>query len=201
MTQDLGAKDLAIINQVHGIEIADADKVWEAGKEPEADGMICAKKLRALGVQTADCVPVLLSSKNGEIIGAAHCGWRSAFGGILEVLVKKMRDKGASDLVAAIGPSIQQKSYEVDINFYNNFTEKSPGYSQFFIKTNAEKYLFDLPAYVKFLLDEQGVELVKHFADDTYTNPELYPSYRYAVHNNFVGGYKGSILSTIHIIK
>ncbi len=201
VTEDLGAKSLAILNQVHGIKVVDADNIWAVGQEPEADAMISMKNLRALGVQTADCVPVLLASKNGKIIGAAHCGWRSAFGGVLEVLAQKMREKSDDKIVAVIGPSIQQKSYEVDQNFYNNFLEKSEAYNQFFKKHLSEKYLFDLPAFVKFLLKNLDIEVVKHFNDDTYSNPELYPSYRYAMHNNISGGYKGSILSTIYISK
>ena len=198
ISADLGATNLAIINQVHGSTIIDANNLWDIGSEPDADGMYTSKKAAILGIQTADCVPVLIASSDGDVIGAAHCGWRSAFAGILEILVSKMRSKSNEELLAIIGPSIQMKSYEVDANFYTNFIKKSDKYGQFFILAKDAKYLFDLPGFVAYLLKDLNVRLIKHFNDDTYQLPELYPSYRYASHNN-LGGYKGSILSTIHI--
>lgn len=195
IVQDLSSKSLRVLDQVHGIDVVDGNEKWDIGHEPKADGMFCSDGGVVLGIQTADCVPVLVSSIDGEVIGAVHCGWKSAVGGILSVLKVRMRQKTDEKLVAVIGPSIQQKSYEVDSEYYKNIVNKSDSYSQFFIKKNDEKYLFDLPAFVKKSLHDLDIELVKHFDEDTYSMPDVYPSYRYATHQG--GKYKGSILSCI----
>ncbi len=199
VVKDLKASHLCVINQVHGIVIEDANKTWKIGEEPKADGMITNTHGFVLGIQTADCVPVLIASEDGTIIGGAHCGWKSAAGGILKELANKMRAKTNAKLLAIIGPSIQQKSYEVDDNFYNEFIKNNQENSVFFIKTGDTKYHFDLPAYVKKQLNDLNITLAYHFNDDTYELPDLYPSHRYSTHCESQK-YKGSILSTISII-
>lgn len=194
---DLNADKLRILNQVHGIEIQDGNIDWEIDSEPEADGLIATKSNIVLGIQTADCVPVLIASNDGKVIGAAHCGWKSAIKGILANLKTKMREQSDASLVAVIAPSIQQFSYEVDEIYYQNFINNTVSNDQFFIKKADGKFLFDLPAYIKNQLSELNITLIKHFDEDTYSNPEIYPSFRYACHHGFK--YMGSILSTIQI--
>lgn len=72
-------------------------------------------------MQTADCVPVLLASGDGKIIGAAHVGWKGAINDIIHNIVNKMIEKGAKNLAALIGPAIAQGSYEVDAEYYKAF--------------------------------------------------------------------------------
>ena len=112
--QSFDAKNMLLLNQVHGNNVAYIDElttdfnIW-----PEADALVTKKPNIVLAVRTADCVPVLLASSDGSIIGAVHCGWRSAKLDIIEKVANTMKQKGASDVVAVIGPSINQKSYEV----------------------------------------------------------------------------------------
>ena len=75
------AKDICILQQVHGSNVIDADNTiippnGDDSDDLEADGVVTTKTNLVLAVQTADCVPVLLSSKDGMVIGALHCGWR-----------------------------------------------------------------------------------------------------------------------------
>ena len=82
--------------------------------EPEADAQITTRPGIALAVQVADCLPVLLADRQGRVIGAAHAGWRSLAGGILQATVQKMRDKVSdADIVAWLGPSIGPAVFEV----------------------------------------------------------------------------------------
>ena len=82
--------------------------------EPEADAQITTRPGIALAVQVADCLPVLLADRQGRVIGAAHAGWRSLAGGILQVTVQKMRQKVPdADIVAWLGPSIGPAVFEV----------------------------------------------------------------------------------------
>lgn len=82
--------------------------------EPEADAQITTRPGIALAVQVADCLPVLLADRQGRVIGAAHAGWRSLAGGILQATVQKMRQKVPNaDIVAWLGPCIGPAVFEV----------------------------------------------------------------------------------------
>jgi hypothetical protein len=190
-------EELVVLKQVHGNEVIDADKA-DLGKLLEADASVATKKNMALAILTADCVPVLLTSADGDVIGAAHCGWKSAKTNIIRELVAKMQKKNARDIKAIIGPCIQQKSYEVDAEYYRNFTSDEPDCKNLFIPSNRENhYMFDLSGYVKRKLDQENIEILSHSQDDTYSMPGKYPSYRRSVHQN--EAYKTNILSTIVI--
>lgn len=187
---------LCVLKQVHGVDIVEVNKAWEIGEEPEGDGIFTSIKNLSIGIMTADCVPVLISSKDGEYIAALHCGWKSALDGIVNYAKDKFSKKTNQKLIAAIGPSIQKYSYEVGDEFYRNFLCKSSNYSRFFEPKSEEKFYFDIASFVKLSLEENSIEVKKHFDEDTFSNPIKYPSHRYSTVNN-LGKYKGSILSVI----
>lgn len=150
-------------------------------------------------MRTADCVPVLLTSMKGEVIGAAHCGWPSSKANIIAKLVKMMHDKGAKEIKGLIGPSIQQYSYEVGPEYYESFIKEDATYAKFFKPSKKiNHYMFDLPAFVELKLNQAGVVNLIKIKEDTYSMPEKYPSYRRDCHLG--ESYKLNILSTI-IIK
>jgi YfiH family protein len=166
--------------------------------QPDADGLVATKKKIALSILTADCVPVLLASADGAVIGSAHCGWKSAKQGLIKQVSNMMRKAGAIGIKAIIGPSIQQKSYEVNSDYYDNFIKDEPECQDLFISSEKEDhYMFDLSGYVKYKLDQENIELFLHIDDDTYSMPEKYPSYRRSTHG--VEAYTQNILSTIMI--
>lgn len=187
---------MAILHQIHGVDVFHAKSSTLAGEEPQMDASYTTEKGVVLAIQTADCVPVLLADKNGKVIGAAHCGWKSAIGNILEKLVEKMEKEGASKFMAIIGPSIHQESYEVDKQYFDRFLKESIENSRFFIPSSKhEHFMFDLPAYVKWKLSLLSINDVYHIYEDTYTNSDKYPSYRRSCHAGET--YKSCILSTI----
>ena len=76
----------------------------------------------ALGVVTADCVPILIYDKKNNIIGCIHAGWKGAFGGIIENTISKIKKLNSScKLFASIGPCIGLKNYEIGFDFYKKF--------------------------------------------------------------------------------
>lgn len=90
------------------------------------DATITHLKGLFLCATTADCVPVLLFDKEKQIIAAIHAGWKGIVGSILELTIdkmKKMYNSNPLDIVAAIGPSISQKNYEVGEELITMFTE------------------------------------------------------------------------------
>jgi copper oxidase (laccase) domain-containing protein len=109
-----------------------------------------------------------------------------------------MQDKGAKKIKALIGPAIQQKSYEVDAEYYQGFISDDESSKQFFIASNNQNhYMFDLPAFVKAKLEQENIDIVVHIHDDTYELEKQYPSFRRCTHRN--EQYNQNILSTIII--
>lgn len=193
--QEHSADDLIILTQVHGNKIVDIDNT-ENPHFSEADGAITTKKGVALGIITADCVPVLMTSEDGNIIGAAHCGWKSAKSDIIDELYRSMQSKGARTIKALIGPSIQQKSYEVDESYFQSFIKDDIKHKEFFINSNKNgHYMFDLPAYVCAKILRNNIEIIVNIDEDTYEFADKYPSCRRSAHKNEI--YNQNILSTI----
>lgn len=199
VAKELAATAVYFPKQVHGKEVILVDSGTDCNKEVEADGVITATPGIAIAIQTADCVPVLLACETGAVIGAVHCGWRSAKAGIIKETVKQMRFMGSDQITAIIGPSIQQHSYEVSGDYYYDFLEDSNHHSEYFIPSIRQgHYMFDLPAFVIGQLKQEDIRVIKHINEDTYSLSNKYPSCRRSYHAG--KKYEQNLLSTI-IIK
>ena len=173
--QKLGAEKLVTLKQVHS-NIAH----YIAGDaQMDGDALVTDKPGIALGIITADCVPILFYDDAAKIIGAAHAGWKGARYGVIESALKLMRGKGAAGIVAAIGPCIHQKSYEVDSAFHNNFIQESKENHSFFMTGKmAGKYQFNLPGYVENKLKQNGIKNIEILNEDTLSQPAKFCSFR-----------------------
>jgi YfiH family protein len=109
---------LVTVNQVHGESIVTVDKQnYASALSLQADGLITNARGIAIGIETADCVPVLLIDPISPAIGAVHAGWRSTVQKIVQKAIQRMQDEFGSDpsrMIAAIGPAIGPECYEVD---------------------------------------------------------------------------------------
>jgi YfiH family protein len=85
----------------------------ERGEPVEADAIVSATPGLAVGIVTADCVPILVASRDGSRVGAIHAGWRGLAAGVIEAGIEAM-DCEASGLAAAVGPAARGCCYEVD---------------------------------------------------------------------------------------
>ncbi len=175
---------LVLLRQVHCARALSVCAPFAASARPEADGMASATPGLVLGIVTADCAPVLLADKRAGVIGAAHAGWRGAFGGVLEATIAQMESLGAdrAHIAAAIGPTIAQPSYEVDAVLRARFVEQAPGNARFFAQGRDGHYQFDLPAYVAHRLEQAGIRKLGDLAQDTYAQPARFHSFRRATH-------------------
>lgn len=104
--------ELADLRQVHGAEVVAAASAT-GDERPDADGIITGHRDLVLAVRAADCVPVLLADPEAGQIGAAHCGRLGLEAAIVPRVVEAMRNQGAKDIVAWLGPSICGGCYEV----------------------------------------------------------------------------------------
>ena len=180
-----GAK-LATVYQVHSPEVVEVKEPWPHDERPRADAMVTDRPGLLLGIVTADCAPVLLADSAAGVIGAAHAGWRGAFGGVLENTVAAMERLGArrERIVAVIGPTIAQPSYEVDETFHDRLVGHDAANIDLLEPGASNHYHFDLPAYVERRLRYYGagVETVERLGVDTYADPDRFFSYRRATH-------------------
>jgi polyphenol oxidase len=145
------------LKQVHGAAVVTVTAPWAAGVGPAADAMVTSVRGIALGIITADCVPVLFADEARRVVGAAHAGWRGALGGVLEATVEAMRALGAQTIRAVIGPCIQQPSYEVSADLRDPVLARDPGDARFFTQGRPERWQFDLPGYCAARLQAAGV--------------------------------------------
>lgn len=150
---------------------------------PEGDALVTDRPELPVGVVTADCAPVLFQGVKADgspAIGAAHAGARGAARGIIASTVKAMRELGAENIEAVIGPCIHKDSYEVGTDFQDEIIAEDHAAYRFFTAKGDDKFLFDLPAYVQNLLEREGVPH-RLIAVDTYADPDCF-SYRRATH-------------------
>ncbi len=181
----LGNKNAAVLScyQVHGNTAVHAQTDWQTNR-PQADAMVTDTPGLILGILTADCTPVLFEDADAGVIGAAHAGWQGALKGVTDSTIALMEKLGASRdrISAAIGPTIQQTSYEVGADFRDKFVAAMPGNANFFApgKDNAH-YQFDLPGYVAARLHGAGITTIWNAGTDTYASDEHF-SYRRTTH-------------------
>lgn len=169
--------------QVHGVEVATATAPWALESRPKADAIVTTIPGLAIGITTADCVPVLFADAENRVIATAHAGWKGALAGILEATLAAMEALGArrEHITAAIGPAIQQASYEVDDAFYQGFKAESVENTRFFIPSHRpQHHRFDLPGYVEAKLRASGISRVNLLARDTALEENTFFSYRRA---------------------
>lgn len=180
----LPGAELATVHQVHSAEAVYVETAWPQLERPHADAMVTDRPNVLLGILTADCAPVLLADRHAMVVGAAHAGWRGAFGGVTDSTIAAMERLGATrnNIRAAVGPCIAQPSYEVDEDFRARFLAADGANERFFITGAAGKPHFDLEAYVVHRLLAAGIGEVEALGLDTYAEPERFYSYRRASH-------------------
>ena len=178
----VGATRLALCRQVHGAGIAAVAGPFAEDARPEADAMVTDTPGLALGILTADCVPVLLADPQAGVIGACHAGWRGAVAGVVENIVSAMRAAGAdpSRIRAAIGPAISQSNYEVGPDWATALLARDPAHARYLATPAGGRAHFDLPGFVLDRLRDAGVGEPGQTGGCTFADPARYFSHRYA---------------------
>ena len=163
-------KKLILLNQIHSTKFYFFDKKNINHKNRKlGDALITKEKEIIIGILTADCVPVLIYDKKLKIISAIHVGWKGAYKGIIKKVIKYLLKKGSEpkNLIAAIGPCISQKNYEVKKDFISKFLKQSKKNKIFFKKFNKKTY-FSLNRYVYNQLRNLGLKEIDIIEKDTY---------------------------------
>lgn len=171
--------------QIHSAEALAVSAPWPADERPRCDGLVTATPGLALGVTGADCGVLLCADLSAGVIGAAHSGWKGALTGMVEALAAAMERLGArrENMVAALGPTIGPKSYEVGPEFFERFTAESRDFARFFTPSAREKhYFFDLPGFIGFRAESARLGDFKNLGLDTYADEKRFFSYRRTTH-------------------
>jgi YfiH family protein len=108
------AESLVTLRQIH----SDAVRVFStpAATAPQADAAISSRAGLFLGIQTADCVPILLADPRRRVVAAIHAGWRGTLARIAAKTLGRMRlefGTNPEDVLAALGPAIGPCCYEI----------------------------------------------------------------------------------------
>jgi YfiH family protein len=184
-TLGIDAAHLLIPYQVHSADALAVSAPWPPEARPRCDALVTATPGLGLGVTGADCGIILFCDPKARVIGAAHAGWRGALSGVIEGTVLAMEKLGAraKDIVAALGPTITQQSYEVGPEFVAAFAQAEPEAARFFAPSaRAEHSMFDLHAFIGMRTARSGVVQFEDLGLDTYGDETRFFSYRRATH-------------------
>lgn len=169
----------AILNQVHGNNVI---IVTSPGMQGDGDAMVTRVPGIVLVVKTADCVPVLMYDDKQKVICAVHSGWRGIYN---EVVISTLNVLGnifnteISSLKVSIGPSIEQRCYEVGEEVVSNFKEKFQWWQRVIDYADNRFYL-NLRKSIEIQLINSGVSYknVEHIELCTFCREDLFYSWR-----------------------
>jgi polyphenol oxidase len=183
------AKNIFLLNQVHSNKFIYINEKYDNKTKPKADAIITNQRHLPIAVLTADCAPILIYDDKIKMVAAIHAGWKGAYKGIINKVIRFMIKKGSvlENMTAVVGPSISVKNYEVKEDFKQKFIKKDKK-NLIFFKINKKKIYFDLTKYVCSLLKNNGVKNIDVLKIDTFDIKNKFFSARRALklkHNDY----------------
>ena len=164
------------LNQTHSVDVLKLPSQTLNG-----DASYTIDKNTVCVVQTADCLPLLVTNIDGTIVAAIHAGWRGLLNGVIENTIEKM-NISPNELLVWLGPAISQKHFEVGFDVKNSYCEKHTEAEKAFHLISEQKWLADIYALAKIRLNLCGVKQIYggSVSDDycTFANEVNYFSYR-----------------------
>jgi YfiH family protein len=173
------------LEQVHGSEVL---LIESHNKQALiADAAITRQKNIALAIMTADCLPILLTAKDGSEIAAIHGGWKPLAKNIIANTLNKMSTRN-EDIIVWLGPCISKQAFEVGEDVRSAFVNQSKSFIAAFSRPTSTsdskqnnsqlKYFADLALIAKIQLTALGVKNLQHLEHCTYNDKAAYFSYR-----------------------
>ena len=183
------AKNIFLVQQIHSNKFVFIDEKYNKKIKPKADAIITNQRYLPIAILTADCVPILICDSKKKMIAAIHAGWKGAYKGIIDRVIKFMIKKGCKlkNFTIAVGPSISVKNYEVKEDFRKKFLKKDKKNLKYF-KIKRNKLYFDLTKYVHALLLKSKIKNIDILNIDTFDVKNKFFSARRALkqkHNDY----------------
>ena len=194
---------LATCWQVHGADVRVVRRDTPAGalaaNAERCDALITDAARLLVGVQTADCVPVLLGDARTGACAAVHAGWRGTAAGIVPAALARMREEygtRAADVRAAIGPAALQCCYEVGRDVIEMFRARFHYADELLTSTRGGHARIDLHGANRRQLTDAGVSPARVHAAPfcTICRDDLFFSYR---RDNKLHGRTGRLLAVV----
>ena len=161
------------LEQVHGCRILNLDH----GETGPADGAVTSKTGKVLVVMTADCLPVLLAAKGGQLVGVIHAGWRGLASGVIEAAVNAFGCEPA-EILAWLGPAIGPDAFEIGDEVREAFISADQESASAFASNARGRWQADLYGLARRALSQVGVRNIFGQASCTLSDPERYFSHR-----------------------
>jgi polyphenol oxidase len=186
LSQAVGASAV-FLRQVHGTQVATL--LPHSPDGGMADACVTAERQVACTILVADCLPVLLATRCGTLVGAAHAGWRGLAGttadtdgsaptsdtvGVLEAIFESFRVTAqafavcdATDVIAWLGPCIGPQAFEVGVEVKAAFEATQDDAAACFTSVGPGKFLADLPALARRRLRALGLGDAQIYGNDS----------------------------------
>ena len=173
-------ESLITLNQQHTNQVIHFDSNKSVKNKLTGDAIVSEVKNIGIGILTADCAPIFFYDRKKKIIGCAHAGWKGVLKGVIKNTVKKFNELNSNnnDLIAAVGPCINKKNYEVKADFFEKFISQDKNNENFFNKISSEKYFFDLRGFINKELSNLNIKNIDNIEMDTFSEKEFFYSYR-----------------------
>jgi polyphenol oxidase len=173
------------LEQVHGVNVANLDllereeagSVGTARALGPADAAYTRRRERVCAILTADCLPILLATDSGDLVAAAHAGWRGLAGGVIEAAVGALAVPPAR-LLAWLGPAIGPGHFEVGAEVRTALLQGDPGAEAAFLPNARGRFMAHLALLARRRLASLGVKRIYGGEHCTYADAERYFSHR-----------------------
>jgi polyphenol oxidase len=170
----------AWLAQIHGVEVVDLDAVryqGTSGLPPPADAAFTRRTGQVCAILTADCLPILLAADSGDLVAAAHAGWRGLAGGVIEAAVGALGVEPAR-LMAWLGPAIGPQHFEVGPEVREALLQGDSGAQDAFAPNARGRFMADLAALARRRLVSLGVDRIYGGGHCTFADGDRYFSHR-----------------------
>lgn len=164
----IGDREWVRVRQVHGHAVHLSEKGDSPHYACDADAVVLRDAGQVTRILTADCVPILLATADGSAVAAVHAGWR----GLLSGVVAEAVDAIETRFVAAIGPCIGVKRFEVGEEVAERFDPR------FVRRDLGSRPHIDLRAAVHALLHDLGAQAIDTTDRCTAEHRDEFYSYR-----------------------
>jgi polyphenol oxidase len=183
------------LKQVHGINVADLDAgALDApadrgdqdggtgagggtGPSGPADAAFTRRRGRVCAILTADCLPLLLAADTGDLVAAAHAGWRGLAAGVIEATVQALQ-VSPERLMAWLGPAIGPRHFEVGAEVREALLAGDSEAEAAFAPNARGRFLADLAQLAQRRLAAVGVSRVYGGGECTYADAGRFFSHR-----------------------
>lgn len=156
------------LNQTHSTAVVNWDNTCQTDSPLDADAAITTHSQKICVVMTADCLPILLTNRSGDFVAAIHAGWRGLNNGIINNTLQQLQQFSSEQMLAFIGPAINQECFEVGSEVRESFIDRDCNCQEFFIPSaNSGKWLADLRGIAAYWLVNAGLN------PDNITNPAI----------------------------